>query len=205
VQHRSPADYDRDDNDNTVYPFAPELCDGKDNDQDGSVDEYVTETYYRDGDGDRYGSDQTIQACSLPVGYSYSSGDLDDNDKTIYPRAPELCDGKDNNQNGTIDENCPAFGARMGASAESGQARRPVSTLYPNPAVEELTIELSRPVSRLKSVKVSSLIDQTVLLRNYAVAEGDKIRMRVSQLKPGLYIIRIDFGDGYETLKFIKH
>jgi hypothetical protein len=93
----------------------------------------------------------------------------------------------------------------MGASAESGQARRPVSTLYPNPAVEELTIELSRPVSRLKSVKVSSLIDQTVLLRNYAVAEGDKIRMRVSQLKPGLYIIRIDFGDGYETLKFIKH
>jgi hypothetical protein len=32
-----------------------------------------------------------------------------------------------------------------------------------------------------------------------------RIRIRVSQLKPGLYVIRLDFGDGYEVLKFLKH
>ncbi len=38
-------------------------------------------------------------------GVSPLHGDLDDNDASIYPYAPELVDGKDNNQDGLIDEN----------------------------------------------------------------------------------------------------
>lgn len=284
VQHSPSFYYDENDNDRTIAPFEPERCDGKDNNQNGVIDEGVKTTYYRDNDGDGWGTEETTLSCNQPNGYANRPGDFndvfasvypgapeicdgrdndgdhaidegltftkycldwdgdgwgtrrgeynvcnvnqlppapagsvwvqnrldflyDDNDAddTIYPGAPELCDGKDNNQNGTVDENCPTPGARMGASAGADQVQRPVSTLYPNPAVDGLTISLSRPVSKLKSVKVNALIDQTVLVNDYTVVESDKIRMRVSQLKPGLYIIRIDFGDGYETLKFIKN
>jgi len=79
-----PTGDDCDDNDNTVYPGAPELCDGKDNNCNGILGD--TEV---DDDGD---------------GYMVCEGDCDDNDGSIHPGAKELSDGKDNNCNGLIDE-----------------------------------------------------------------------------------------------------
>jgi len=39
-------------------------------------------------------------------GFTINQGDCNDRDPTIYPGAPELCDGKDHNCNGTIDDPC---------------------------------------------------------------------------------------------------
>jgi hypothetical protein len=79
---------DCDDEDATVYPGATEApCDGKDTNCDGTMD--GTE----DADNDGF-ANATCAASGAEV-------DCDDSNDEVYPGAPELCDGIDNDCDGS--------------------------------------------------------------------------------------------------------
>ncbi len=60
--------------------------------------------YYADNDHDGYGAGQAIYACSQPASTSLNNIDCDDTNPIIYPGAPEICDGLDNDCSGTADD-----------------------------------------------------------------------------------------------------
>ena len=87
------------------HPYATELCNGINDDCDAWTDESVMTTYYRDADGDTFGtSGDQKGACSAPAGYVSNHSDCDDTQRTIHPGAPELCDGIDNDCDTTVDD-----------------------------------------------------------------------------------------------------
>ena len=121
---------DCDDASPVAYPGALELCDGLDNDCDGTVpadesdgdgdlfavcagdcDDLNTLLTPADLDGDGYStcSDDCDDADALLTpadsdsdGFSTCTGDCDESEPGVYPAAVELCDGLDNDCDGTV-------------------------------------------------------------------------------------------------------
>jgi hypothetical protein len=111
---------DCDDAEAAAFPGNPEVCDGLDNDCNGTIDEGVTTTFYVDVDGDGYGDGtQTIEDCDTPSGYADAAGDCDDADFETFPGAPERCDGADDDCDGTIDEDDAVDAGTWYADADS--------------------------------------------------------------------------------------
>ncbi|MFT5679518.1 MAG: hypothetical protein ACI8RZ_000422 [Myxococcota bacterium] len=95
---------DCDDSDAGVSPASAEACDGVDNNCDGIADEGVTTALFADVDGDGYGDpDSAAEVCSDASGYTDDSTDCDDTAADAFPGGVEVCDGLDNDCDGTAD------------------------------------------------------------------------------------------------------
>ncbi len=97
---------DCDDSNEAVGPGVPEVCNDVDDDCDLAVDEGVLRSFFPDTDGDNFGdaSAMPVQACGAAAMFAENSLDCDDTMSEISPTGTELCDGIDNNCNGTVDD-----------------------------------------------------------------------------------------------------
>jgi hypothetical protein len=100
---------DCDDGSASVSPQASELCNGLDDDCDGSTDEEGAtgcNSYFLDGDQDGYGDAALIKCLCKPSGF-YSAqkiGDCDDGNELVNPGAKETCNAADDDCDGEIDD-----------------------------------------------------------------------------------------------------
>lgn len=96
---------DCDDSSAAINPAGTETCNGADDNCDGTIDEGVKLTWYRDQDSDGYGTASTTQqACTRPSGYATAPGDCNDGAAGINPGATETCNNIDDDCDSQVDE-----------------------------------------------------------------------------------------------------
>ena len=95
-----------------MNPDGVEVCDDDNLDEDcnGVADDDDSaatgqQTWYPDTDGDGYGDGDgtTVSVCDEPSGYSLDGTDCDDNDVVAAGGGVEICDGLDNDCDGSAD------------------------------------------------------------------------------------------------------
>ncbi|MDX2021948.1 MAG: MopE-related protein [Deltaproteobacteria bacterium] len=104
---------DCDDNDAKILPGATEVCNRRDDNCDGKTDEGLESVVmYPDMDGDGWGrrtaTGEMKIGCGSERGWGHDGTDCDDKDAKIFPGAAEICNLKDDNCDGRVDEGARA-------------------------------------------------------------------------------------------------
>ncbi len=173
-----------------MYPAAPELGDGLDNDCDGQANDGLPLfAYFADADGDGYGNpDEGLDTCLTipPTQYAANKLDCDDANPAINPAQPEIPgDGLDNDCDGLADN--------VSSTTETDRRFR----VYPNPVSDRLTVE-----SAMGGTLIYEISDMRgKLLRAGEVGvESGRLQISFAAELPGVYLLRLREQGGAEAM-----
>jgi uncharacterized membrane protein len=137
---------DCDDLDPSRAPDVAELCNGEDDDCDGTIDDEPIDAlpFWPDADGDGWGASGLILGCTLPPSAALRGGDCDDGDASIHPEAAEDCDDIDDDCDGVAEdglgaaEACPAVSCRDIAELDPASPPGPAWIALPSGTVTQV-------------------------------------------------------------------
>ena len=96
---------DCDDGDPNVNPGVDEVCNGIDDDCDGTADRGLLIDVWTDADGDGFGDPATAdQVCEAGAQHVRDDSDCDDTNAEVFPGADEVCNGIDDDCDEGIDD-----------------------------------------------------------------------------------------------------
>lgn len=76
-------------------------------------------------------------------------------------------------------------------------------TIHPNPAHEKLTLSSSVDARDAK-VFIIDILGRTLLERQVSINTGEPLELSLSSFAVGTYYLRIETGDGVQTIRFVK-
>ena len=168
---------DCDDQLNSVYPGAPEICDGLDNNCNGSFDDgLIFTTYYLDADADSYGNPSvSLSLCSSQFGYVLDNTDCDDSNFEAYPGAIEIL-------NNGIDENCDGTDNYLGTP----EIDNVIFTIQPNPSIGIFEVNFNQLITgRIECSDLNGKIVSSQTIENSVMS------FDLTSISNGTYILKI--------------
>jgi len=153
--------------------------------------------WYADNDGDWFGDQANLVVQFIqPEGYVSDSTDCDDNDADVYPGAPGLLDGKDNDCDGTIDLAVTSLRYTVSENEPS---------IFPNPIENELIIDL-RGLPTSVPYKIYIYKMDGVIVRSLQVPESQQlVQIDMSRFEPGVFMITLETPENLSTYKIFKN
>lgn len=147
--------------------------------------------FYADADNDTFGDDlNSISACVAPNGYAATGGDCNDNNAAINPNATDVAGN-------SIDENCDGVDGNLSVEEDVFFSL----SAFPNPGSDKVTLKISENFG-IQTVEVISVDGKVVATAFTKSANGYEVN--TSELKTGVYMIRVTNGFTARTINWVK-